>query len=44
VYKEVKDELMRFAETAAEKTARVRTEWLNFSKTCQMVAKEFRTK
>jgi hypothetical protein len=44
LYKEIKDELMRFSETAMEKTVRVRTDWKNFNRNRHMTALEFGTK
>ena len=44
LYKEIKDELMQFAETAVEKQVRIRNQWRSFSKTKYMTALEFSTK
>ena len=44
LYKEIKDELMKFSETAMDKIVRVRTDWKNFHRTRQMSALEFGTK
>ncbi len=44
VYPEVKKELMRFSETATEKTVRVRNQWRGFAMHKGMTALEFETK
>jgi hypothetical protein len=44
MYKEVKDELMRFAETAMEKRVRVRNEWKGFVFARDMSVLEFETR